>query len=710
MPRLRRRRSDAARRIARRIERPPPHWSVLALVILTLLLLLFAQGLSTNLTGQSGTPTPLGPGRGLSPQDTLLGARAGHLAPRSIRPGRRVALTFDDGPDPTWTPRIAATLLKLRAPATFFEVGDRVVHYPGITQSLAAEGFEIGNHTFNHVDLTGLPGWQRDLQISLTESAIAGAADLRPRLIRPPYSSTPVAVTEVDARAYLALAREGYLIALANYDGEDWRRPGVAQIVRNATPPGRTGGVILLHDGGGDRSQTVAALKRLVPRLRRRGFRFVSYSALVGLPRAQVDLSASSAQHLRGELLIDSLGVARWVTDVLVALLIPIAVLAVLRALVLVALARRHAGEYRRREQDGSFAPPVSIVVPAYNEAEVIESAVRSLVGSDYPRFEVIVVDDGSEDDTGEIVERLALGGVRVLRKANAGKSAALNAGIAAARHGVIVTVDADTVFEPGTLRKLVGPFADDRVGAVSGNTKVGNRKGLLGRWQHIDYVMGFNLDRRLYDVLQCMPTVPGAIGAFRRSALQQVGLFSAATLAEDTDVTIALGRAGWRVVYVEDARAFTEAPATLSSLWRQRYRWSYGTMQAVWKHKGALVRRDQGRVGRIGIPYLLLFQVALPLLAPLIDVFTIYGLLFLDPVPVLAYWLGFNALAVGLAAYAFRLDDESLRPLWAMPLQQVVYRQLMYLVVIQSVISALRGLRLRWQHVERTGEVELVS
>ena len=710
MPRLRRRRSDAARRIARRIERPPAHWSVLALVILALLLLLFAQGLSTHLTGQSGTPTPLGPGRGLSPQDTLLGVRAGHLAPRSFRAGRRIALTFDDGPDPTWTPRIAATLLKLRVPATFFEVGDRVVHYPGITKSLAAEGFEIGNHTFNHVSLTGLSGWQRDLQISLTGSAIVGAADLRPRLIRPPYSSTPVAVRKTDARAYLALAREGYLIALANYDGEDWRRPGVAQIVRNATPPGRTGGVLLLHDGGGDRSQTVAALKRLVPRLRRRGFRFVSYSALVGLPRAQVDLSASSAQHLRGELLIDSLGVARWVTDVLVALLIPIAVLAVLRALVLVALARRHAGEYRRREQDGSFAPPVSIVVPAYNEAEVIESAVRSLVGSDYPRFEVIVVDDGSEDDTGEIVERLALGGVRVLRKANAGKSAALNAGIAAARHGVIVTVDADTVFEPGTLRKLVGPFADDRVGAVSGNTKVGNRKGLLGRWQHIDYVMGFNLDRRLYDVLQCMPTVPGAIGAFRRSALQQVGLFSAATLAEDTDITIALGRAGWRVVYVEDARAFTEAPATLSSLWRQRYRWSYGTMQAVWKHKGALVRRDQGRVGRIGIPYLLLFQVALPLLAPLIDVFTIYGLLFLDPVPVLAYWLGFNALAVGLAAYAFRLDDESLRPLWAMPLQQVVYRQLMYLVVIQSVISALRGLRLRWQHVERTGEVELVS
>lgn len=713
MPRLRRKRGEAAaRRIGRRIESPPAHWSLLALVILVLLFLLFAQGLSTHLTGQSGTPTPLGQGQGqgLSPGDTLLGTRAGHLAPRSLRPGRRIALTFDDGPDPTWTPRIAATLLRLRVPAAFFEVGDRVANYPGITKSLADEGFEIGNHTFNHVGLTGLPSWQRELQISLTESAIAGAAGLRPRLVRAPYSSTPIAVTKADARAYLALARDGYLIALSNYDGEDWRRPGVEQIVRNATPPGRSGGVILLHDGGGDRSQTVAALKRLVPRLRRRGFRFVSYSALAGLPRAQVDLPASFAQRLRGELLIDSLGVARWVTDLLLVLLIPIAALAVLRALVLVALARRHAGEYRRREPAGSFAQPVSIVVPAYNEAEVIEPAVRSLAASDYPQFEVIVVDDGSEDGTAEVVERLAWAGVRVLREVNSGKPAALNAGIAAARHEVVVTVDADTLFEPGTLRRLVAPFAEDRVGAVAGNTKVGNRKGLLGRWQHIDYVMGFNLDRRLYDVLQCMPTVPGAIGAFRRSALQEVGFFSAATLAEDTDVTIALGRAGWSVVYVEDALAFTEAPSTLSALWRQRYRWSYGTMQAVWKHKGALLGNDRGRrIGTIGIPYLLLFQVALPLLAPLIDVFTIYGVIFLNPLPVLGYWLGFNALAIALAAYAFRLDNEPLRPLWAMPLQQLVYRQLMYLVVIQSVISALRGLRLRWQHVERTGEVEMV-
>jgi cellulose synthase/poly-beta-1,6-N-acetylglucosamine synthase-like glycosyltransferase len=221
---------------------------------------------------------------------------------------------------------------------------------------------------------------------------------------------------------------------------------------------------------------------------------------------------------------------------------------------------------------------------------------------------------------------------------------------------------------------------------------------------------MGFNLDRRLYDVLQCMPTVPGAIGAFRRRALLEIGGISSATLAEDTDITIAIGRHGWHVVYAESARAWTEAPATLSALWRQRYRWSYGTLQAVWKHRAALVRPGEGRIGRRGIPYLLLFQVALPMLAPLIDLFAIYGLIFLDPLPVLAYWAAFNLLQLALAAYAFRMDGESLWPLWRMPLQQFVYRQLMYMVVIESVISAMLGIRVRWQHIERRGGVKATT
>ena len=297
-----------------------------------------------------------------------------------------------------------------------------------------------------------------------------------------------------------------------------------------------------------------------------------------------------------------------------------------------------------------------------------------------------------------------------MLRQANAGKPAALRAGIRAAKHGILVLVDGDTVFEPDALQMLVAPMARAEVGAVSGNTKVGNRRGLLGRWQHIEYVIGFNLDRRMFDVLQCMPTVPGAIGAFRREALIDVGSVSGDTLAEDTDLTMAICRAGWRVVYAPDARAWTEAPATLGQLWRQRYRWCYGTMQAMWKHRRAVIQTGAaGKLGRRGMPYLLAFQVLLPLLAPAIDLATIYSIALAWSPLILYVSVGFMVMQLLAAVYAFRLDRERLRPLWSLPLQQFVYRQLMYLVVIQSVASALYGLRLRWQVIRRTGELDAV-
>jgi cellulose synthase/poly-beta-1,6-N-acetylglucosamine synthase-like glycosyltransferase/peptidoglycan/xylan/chitin deacetylase (PgdA/CDA1 family) len=710
--RLRRPRSETGRRLARRIERPPAHWFVLGIFLGTLILLLLAEGLTVHTTGASGTPAPLPAdrSRALDTHKALFVAGPdGRLVPRETQVGQRVALTFDDGPDPRWTPEIAETLRSLGVPATFFAVGEHVVEHPGVVADLHRDGFELGNHTFSHADLSNA-GRLRDFQISLTESAISGAAGVRPRFVRPPYSATAEAVDRDQEQVYAEIARRGYVIALANYDAEDWRRPGVDEIVRNATPPGKRGGVILMHDGGGDRSETVAALQRLVPELRTRGFKFVGLNSLLGATRSQTDPPATSSQRIRGDMLIASLTVARLVTDLLTALLIPIAILAILRAVAVIGLARLHAARLRTQPRPSGFQPPVSIVVPAYNEIAGIEKAVRSLASSEYPEFEVVVVDDGSTDGTGDLVDALGLPRVRVIREPNRGKAEALNTAVAAASYDLIAAVDADTVFEPGTLEALVRPFADPGVGAVAGNTKVGNRRSLLGLWQHLDYITGFNLDRRLYDVLGCMPTVPGAVGAFRRGALLEVGGFSSDTLAEDTDVTIALGRRGWKVVYAEDARGFTETPGSLGGLWRQRYRWSFGTMQSVWKHKGALFRRRDGRIGAIGLPYLILFQITLPLLAPLIDVFALYGILFLDPVPVLAYWLGFNLLIIAQGAYAFRLDRERPWPLVALPLQTFVYRQLMYLVVLQSVASAVQGLRLRWQHVERSGEIEVVT
>jgi cellulose synthase/poly-beta-1,6-N-acetylglucosamine synthase-like glycosyltransferase/peptidoglycan/xylan/chitin deacetylase (PgdA/CDA1 family) len=704
-----RRRLSAARaaEIRRRINRPPAHWSLLAFVGIALVLLLVVYGLAGESVGRSRTPSV----QGLSPlagAEPVLVEGKGRLAPRALPP-RRVALTFDDGPDPKWTPRIAAELRRLHAPATFFVVGSQVVSHPGIVRDLWRQGFELGNHTFTHGDVFATPKQLESLQIDSTENAIAGAAGVRPRLFRAPYSSTPDAVTSEQERTLARIAGEGYAIVLSDRDGRDWERGrSPAAIARSAAGARRGANVILLHDGGGDRARTLEALPLIVRRMRARGYRFVTVSELLGLRRAAVDLPATGSQRLRGRLLIVALTTARWTTTALIWLLAPIALLILLRAAFVVALAHRHARKRRALPSGSEHAPSVSVVVPAFNEAVVIERAVRSFVASDYPELEVVVVDDGSVDGTAELVEGMGLEAVRVIRQANAGKAAALNRGIAAAANEVIVMVDADTVFEPQALRRVVAPLAASEVGAVSGNTKVGNRGGLLGRWQHIEYVIGFNLDRRLFDVLRCMTTVPGAIGAFRREALADVGEVSADTLAEDTDLTLALGRAGWDVVYAEEARAWTEAPASLSALWRQRYRWSYGTMQAVWKHRAAIWHRDEGRIGRRAIPYLVAFQILLPALAPAVDLFALYGMIFLDPVPVIGYWLAFNVVQLGQAWYAFRLDGESPRPLWAVPLQQFVYRQLMYLVVIESIISALRGTRLRWQHVERTGDVEV--
>jgi cellulose synthase/poly-beta-1,6-N-acetylglucosamine synthase-like glycosyltransferase/peptidoglycan/xylan/chitin deacetylase (PgdA/CDA1 family) len=641
----------------------------------------------------------------------LLTAQGAKLVSNQPPPGRRISLTFDDGPDARWTPKIAAVLRREQVPATFFVVGSQAARHPDVVRMLVRDGHEIGNHTFTHAALTEGSRWQRQLQLDLTEAVIAGITGSYTRFLRPPYSATTDTVTRAQERELAELVGRRYVLALADFDSEDWRREGVDAIVANASPRGRTGGVVMFHDGGGDRGQTVAALAELIPRLKARGFRFVSLAELSGLPKRILYPPASAREHRRGVVFVWAIRSALFVTMLFTALLIGVGVLVGARALVAVALALHHRRSAGWRVGRHPYAPSVAVVVPAYNEAVVIARTVRSLAASNYPSFEVVVVDDGSTDGTAELVESLGLERVRVVRQENAGKAAALNTGIRATTGEVIVMVDADTLFEAETLTRLVQPLADPAVGAVSGNTKVGNRGTLLGHWQHIEYVMGFNLDRRMYAVLECIPTIPGAVGAFRRDALEAVGGVSGATLAEDTDVTLAIGRSGRRVVYVEEARAWTEAPATLGGLWRQRYRWSFGTMQAVWKHKRAMISRDsrQRRIGRRALPYMVVFQIALPIAAPVIDLFVLYGLMFTDLTPI-AYWIGFNLVQLGLAVVAFRMDGESLRPLWALPLQQFVYRQLMYLVIIESTMSALAGARARWLSVPRTGDVKVES
>jgi cellulose synthase/poly-beta-1,6-N-acetylglucosamine synthase-like glycosyltransferase len=520
-----------------------------------------------------------------------------------------------------------------------------------------------------------------------------------------PYSSEPEALTAADWRAAAQAGRDGYLVVLTDQDTRDWARPGVAHIVAAAVPPGGRGAIVMFHDGGGNRGQTVAALPAIITRLQAEGYRFTTVTG--GLRLADGDAPATTSQRFAGTALVLIQQAADHGVALLAVVLVAASVLTVIRLSLLVGFAAAHRRRARRllRYEPG-FLPDVSVVIPAYNEAAGIAATIRSMATSRYRgQIEVIVVDDGSSDDTVAIAGNLGIPYVRVISQPNSGKPGALNRGIAEARSDILVLVDGDTIFQSDTIGRLIAPLADRDVGAVSGNTKVGNRRGFLGGWQHLEYVMGFNLDRRLFDMLGTIPTVPGAIGAFRRAALAAVGGLSTDTLAEDTDLTMALCRSRWRVVYAPDALAWTEAPSTLRQLWRQRYRWSYGTMQAMWKHRRAVTEHGQsGRFGRCCLTYLALFYVLLPMIAPVVDVFSMYGVAFLNPVKVIGFWLLFVLLQALAAGYALRLDGERLRSLWVLPLQQVVYRQLMYLVTIQSVITALIGTRQRWQVIQRSG------
>ncbi|MDX3756233.1 glycosyltransferase [Streptomyces mirabilis] len=704
-PRARRPAPDVRRR------RLPMRWLLPSLLLVAMLAMLMLRGyvhseILADHRIQPEAATDKVPDKILD-GGPVIDTRGGRTNSLTV-PDHRLVLTFDDGPDPTWTPKVLDVLKKHHAHAVFFVTGTMTSRYPELVKRMVEEGHEVGLHTFNHPDLSFQSTKRIDWELSQNQLALTGAAGIRTSLFRPPYSSFADAMDNKSWPVTEYIGTRGYITVVNNTDSEDWQKPGVDRIIRNATPKGGKGAIVLMHDSGGDRHQTVQALDKFVPELQERGYRFQNLTEALDAPSAHTQVTG--LERWKGKAWIYLVRASDDVTDVLVVGIAIIGVLVFTRFGMMLLLSALHARRVRRKDFRWGPAPvtePVSVLVPAYNEAKCIENTVRSLMASEHP-VEVLVVDDGSSDGTARIVEDLLLPNVRVVRQHNAGKPAALNRGLANARHDIVVMMDGDTVFEPATVRELVQPFADPSVGAVAGNAKVGNRDSLIGAWQHIEYVMGFNLDRRMYDILGCMPTIPGAVGAFRRSALERVGGMSDDTLAEDTDITMALHRDGWRVVYAEKARAWTEAPESVQQLWSQRYRWSYGTMQAIWKHRRALVERGpSGRFGRVGLPLVSLFMVLAPLLAPLIDVFLLYGLVFGPTQKTVLAWLGVLAIQTACAAYAFRLDRERMRYLISLPLQQILYRQLMYMVLLQSWITALTGGRLRWQKLRRTGVVE---
>jgi len=528
-------------------------------------------------------------------------------------------------------------------------------------------------------------------------------------------------------------------------DPNDWREnphrsaEQITAAVMKDLPPCNVndqlcGNIILLHDGGGDRRETVRALPMIIEGLRARGYEVVPVYQLLG--RTKADVMPPISGNERWAAWLNWIGF--WLWGVGMASITWIFFLGDLlmtsRLLLIGALAvydRLRSQEIGTPGQIASFKPKVAVLIPAYNEEKVIERTVRSALDSDYPNLHVIVIDDGSKDRTLEVARRAfaqeeAEGRVLILTKPNAGKAEALNYGLEhLTDEEIFVGIDADTIIASDAISHLVPHFLNAKVGAIAGNAKVGNRVNLWTRWQALEYITSQNFERRALDTMGAVSVVPGAIGAWRVAAVREAGGFHVDTVAEDADLTMALLRRGYRVEYEDQALAYTEAPTNANGLMRQRFRWSFGILQAVFKHRTVFARK--GVLGWIALPNILVFQILLPLVSPFIDVMFIVGVAWYfiqryfhpestDPSSfqkLVAFFVAFLVIDFFASAIAFALErrrPDTKEDIWLLSqvwLQRFAYRQLFSIVLLKTLKRAAEGQKFAWDKLERTAAVK---
>jgi cellulose synthase/poly-beta-1,6-N-acetylglucosamine synthase-like glycosyltransferase len=610
-------------------------------------------------------------------------------------------------------------------PAAFFVIGVQASENPEILKREYDDGHEIGNHTYTHPNFDEITKTQIRWELNLTQRLIESTIGVKSILFRPPYGidHQPEYAEEV---AQLPIAQDmGYLIVGQKIDAHDWQQlPGGRQIpeqeiIDNIMRQAEDGNIILFHDGGGERYNTVKALPKIIDALRIQGYDFVSVSDLIGKTSAEVMMPLTTMERWQARADGFIFGIYRWLRAGIATIFIIGIVLVSGRALIIGLLALI---EKLRPDHFVMPVPPpaVTVLVPAHNEESVIVQTVTSVLASDFPGLHIIVVDDGSTDRTGEILDT-NFGNeprVQIIHQVNRGKSAALSHAMAEAHTEIVVTIDADTEIEPDAISKLVRHFSDPKLGAVAGNVKVGNRSRWLTRWQALEYITSQNMEKRAFDLLNCITVVPGALGAWRKEAIAAAGGITADTVAEDADLTIALRRLGWRIGYDEEAIAWTEAPETAGQLIRQRFRWTFGTLQAFWKHSDTLFRPKYGTLGWVALPNIFVFQLALPLISPVIDLM-FFGSLLLwalgqkvahlpqiwttaDVERSVLFFLGFLIIDILTCAIAFFLEPhEDWSLLIPVLLQRFYYRQLMYVVLFRSVKEAISGRPVGWRGVE---------
>jgi peptidoglycan-N-acetylglucosamine deacetylase len=648
----------------------------------------------------------------------------------TIRNRNKLVLTFDDGPDPRWTPKILDILKQKKVPAAFFVVGINGENNISLLRRIYDEGHEVGDHTFTHPNIAEVSHKRAVLEMESTRLLIECVTGHSTILFRAPYNAdfTPEKIEEL---LPVAVARtKNYLDVGESIDPLDWE-PNVSgdtivqRVIRAKEEfekdKRETGGnIILLHDAGGEsRQATIDALPRIIDYFEKEGYKFTTISDLLGKKKEELmpAVPGGSGYYLikANYFFFRTTSIAGRILFSLFLVFILLSIIKIIAMLLLVIRERVRERKEALIFPTLSSYPLVSIIVPAYNEEVNIISSLQNLLKTEYPNFEIVFVDDGSDDETFDKVNYVFKDHprLRILTKPNGGKASALNFGIANSKADHLVCIDADTKLRPDAVSHLMKHFLTDKediVGAVAGNVKVGNEVNALTKWQAIEYITGQNFDRRAFASVNAITVVPGAIGGFRKDVVALAGGFTTDTLAEDCDLTIRILRQGYIVKNENSALAFTEAPEKAKQFIKQRFRWSFGVLQTFWKHRDTLFNTDHKWLGWLAMPNLLLFQYIIPAFIPLADVFMVLGLITGNASKILPYYVLFMLVDATMAFIAFRMEGERLsRLVWLIP-QRLIYRWLMWYVLFKAIRRSIKGELQSWGVLKRTGTVKEVS
>ena len=648
----------------------------------------------------------------------------------TVGKGHKLILTFDDGPSSEWTPKIIDILEREKVPATFFLVGINAEQNIPLVQREYKAGFELGNHTFTHHNIADMSVSRAALEMKLTRLLIESITGHSTILFRAPYNADSQPETYEELAPIQRSRSENYLTINESIDPNDWA-PGVTadsifQRVVNQVQSGNAS-IILLHDAGGQtRQATIEALPRIIDYFKEKGYVFTTVSNLMGKTRDEVMPRVSTVRDKwtrKFNFFLAESGY--WSSHILFALFIIGILLSVARIIAMAVLASIQKKNEANSKFDAFPAflltkrnefPLVSVIIPAYNEEVNAIRTVSSILAQDYPELEIIFVDDGSTDQTFmRVREYFEINSIiQVYTKINGGKASALNFGIQKSNAEYVVCIDADTQLKTDAVKLLMKKFDNENVAAVAGNVKVGNEVNMITKWQSIEYITSQNFDRRAFDLLNCITVVPGAIGAFDKDAILIAGGFTSDTLAEDCDLTMRLLRNGYIIRNCTDALSYTEAPETFKQFMKQRFRWSFGVMQCFWKHRDTVFNSKYKNFGMVAMPNIFIYQIVLPILAPLADIILLLSLLMASlgivvaSIPhIIFYYLIFTLVDIAGAALAFAYEKENhLKLIWMIP-QRLVYRQMMYYILIKSINKAIKGELQGWGNLNRTGSVK---